>query len=112
MSDSKPFRFFEILLVLLSVAYAILSVWAAFLALQQWIGIWWSIPPIFGLGLLLRGIRLPIVAIFGAIQVLAWPWWIAVLVFLPALPILILLTPLVALRREVIFSCQKRQSYR
>lgn len=99
MSDSKPIRPFEILLVLLAIAYAIFSAWAAFLALQFWVGTWWAVPAIFVLGIFLRGIGLPVVAVFGAIQVWTWPWWVAVPVFLPALPILILLAPLAALRK-------------
>lgn len=99
MTESNPLRFFEILFVLLAIAYAIFSAWAAFLALQLWIGTWWAIPAIIALGLFLRGLGIPVVAVLGAVQVWAWPWWITVPVFLPALPILILLAPLAAMRK-------------
>ena len=99
MSDSKPIRPFEIPLVLLAIAYAVFSAWAAFCALQLWLGTWWAIPAIVALGIFLRGIGVPVVAVFGAIQVWTWAWWIAVPVFLPALPILILVAPFAALRK-------------
>ena len=99
MPEAKTVRLFEILLVLLAIAYAIFSAWAAFSALQLWIGTLWAIPSIITLALFLRGLGIPVVAAFGAVQVWTWPWWLAVPVFLPALPILILLTPLAALRK-------------
>ena len=101
MSSTKTPFAFDLIMVLLTLRFMIFSAWAALAALQTWFGLAWAILGLIGLALIVGGRAVPVVAIFGAIQVWDWPWWVAVPVFVPALLVLIALAPMAVLLRRL-----------